>query len=111
MFPPARTGIIAHDRKATGRTVTTTQTIGWVATADKLAQLLDALANESIAAVDTEFVREKTYYPQLCLIQVATHEHAACIDCLAPLDLEPLYALLFRAGFTWVCTARARISR
>jgi len=82
--------------------VTTKETIGWVATADKLTELLDALTNVSIAAVDTEFVREKTYYPQLCLIQVATREQTACIDCLAPLDLEPLYALMFRPGFTWV---------
>jgi len=31
-------------------------------------------------ALDTEFIREKTYYPQLCLIQVATEEEIACID-------------------------------
>ena len=82
--------------------MTTTEPIGWVATEDSLARLQDALANVAIAAVDTEFVRESTYYPQLCLIQVATHEHSACIDCLAPLDFEPLYQLLFRPGFTWV---------
>jgi ribonuclease D len=76
--------------------------IGWVATSDKLERLVAALKKSSLAAVDTEFVREKTYYPQLCLIQIATRDDVACIDCLAPLDLSPLYAELFRPGFTWV---------
>jgi ribonuclease D len=76
--------------------------IGWVATGDTLERLVAALRRTDIAAVDTEFVREKTYYPQLCLIQIATRDDVACIDCLAPLDLTPLYAELFRPQFTWV---------
>jgi ribonuclease D len=60
------------------------------------------VAASPLIAVDTEFVREKTYYPQLCLIQVATRDYAACIDCLAPLDLQPLYAELFRPERIWV---------
>lgn len=79
-----------------------TQGTGWVATEQDLATLVAAVSATNIAAVDTEFVREKTYYPQLCLIQIATRDHVACIDCLAPLDLEPLYAVLFRPGYTWV---------
>ena len=82
--------------------MTHTSADSWVATDAALAALLDALARASTVAVDTEFVREKTYYPQLCLIQVATRDHAACIDCLAPLDLVPLFELLFRADRTWV---------
>ena len=45
-------------------------------------------------AVDTEFLREKTYYPKLCLIQVATHEESASVDPLAIDDLSPLAVLL-----------------
>ncbi|MBL8260103.1 MAG: ribonuclease D [Candidatus Competibacteraceae bacterium] len=45
-------------------------------------------------AVDTEFVREKTYYPQLCLIQVAVPGQIACIDPLAVPSLEPLLEIL-----------------
>ena len=82
--------------------MTTTQEIGWIDDDARLARLVAALSATSIAAVDTEFVREKTYYPQLCLIQVATAEHVACVDCLAPLDLDPLFAELFRPEFTWV---------
>jgi ribonuclease D len=81
--------------------VTATQQI-WIDEVSELDRLTSALATVSIAAIDTEFVREKTYYPQLCLIQIATAELAACVDCLAPLDLAPLYAELFRPGFTWV---------
>ena len=82
--------------------MTTADEIGWVATSDTLERLVAALKHTTVAAVDTEFVREKTYYPQLCLIQIATRDDVACIDCLAPLDLSPLYAELFRPDFTWV---------
>ncbi len=80
----------------------TAQEIGWVDDAASLARVVATLAHTSIAAVDTEFVREKTYYPQLCLIQIGAAGQVACIDCLAPLDLAPLYARLFDPGFTWV---------
>ena len=80
----------------------TTQEIGWIDNDASLARVVAALADTSIAAIDTEFVREKTYYPQLCLIQIGTGDQVACIDCLAKLDLAPLYARLFDAGFTWV---------
>jgi ribonuclease D len=82
--------------------VTATQDIGWIDNDAALAPLVAALQHTSIAAIDTEFVREKTYYPQLCLIQVGTGSQVACIDCLAGLDLTPLYARLFDPGFTWV---------
>ena len=76
--------------------------IGWIDNDAALARLVAALGDVSIAAVDTEFVREKTYFPQLCLIQIAAGDQVACIDCLANLDLEPLYTRLFDANFTWV---------
>jgi ribonuclease D len=82
--------------------VTVSLSTEWIANDAALAELCAALDGATLVAVDTEFVREKTYYPQLCLIQVATREHAACIDCLAPLDLVPLFARLFRADCTWV---------
>src|ERR1044071_4514594 len=50
-------------------------------------------------AVDTEFMRERTYWPILCLVQVAGAEEAAAIDTLAPgMDLDPLLALMADPG-------------
>jgi len=74
----------------------------WIDGDAALASLCAALDGEQLVAIDTEFVREKTYYPQLCVIQVATRGHAACVDCLAPLELAPLFELLFRPDRAWV---------
>ncbi len=49
-------------------------------------------------SVDTEFMREKTYYPRLCLLQVADDRTAACVDPLALADLSPLLDLLYAPG-------------
>jgi ribonuclease D len=61
---------------------------------------LDRLANElggaTALALDTEFMRERTYYPKLCLVQVATAGVIACIDPLAIDDPAHLSALLAR---------------
>ncbi|MER2528875.1 MAG: ribonuclease D [Candidatus Competibacter denitrificans] len=46
-------------------------------------------------ALDTEFIREQTYYPQLCLIQIAIPSQIACIDALALPSLEPLLERLY----------------
>jgi ribonuclease D len=62
---------------------------------DELADLCARLATSDFVCVDTEFMRENTYYPMLCLVQVGTHEEAAAIDPLADgLDLTPLLELL-----------------
>ena len=52
--------------------------------------------------VDTEFLREKTYYPRLCLIQIASADHIACIDPLAIDDLSPLMSVLYQPDITLV---------
>ncbi len=59
-----------------------------------LTALCDRLAKANYITVDTEFHRETTYWPLLCLIQVAGPDEAHCIDALADgLDLTPLYDL------------------
>ncbi|WP_309603015.1 ribonuclease D [Sphingomonas sp.] len=60
-----------------------------------LAALVERLAQAPFVAVDTEFMRENTYWPELCLIQIASSEEAAAIDPKADgIDLKPLLDLL-----------------
>jgi ribonuclease D len=55
--------------------------------------------------LDTEFLREKTYYPRLCLVQVATPDRVACIDPLALEDLGPLFEVIYQEQTTKVLHA------
>src|ERR1700741_3219651 len=74
-----------------------------IADSTELAGLCQRLAKAEYIAVDTEFMRDKTYYPQLCLVQIAGPEEAAAIDTLAPgIDLKPLFALLREPAVTKV---------
>jgi ribonuclease D len=66
---------------------------------DALARFCARQEGADFVTVDTEFMRERTYWPILCLVQVAGPEEAAVIDALAPdIDLAPLYALMSGAG-------------
>ncbi|MBS1225968.1 MAG: ribonuclease, partial [Proteobacteria bacterium] len=56
-------------------------------------------------ALDTEFIREQTFYPQLCLIQIASSDRVACIDPLALPSLDPLLDLLYDPAITKVLHA------
>lgn len=67
-----------------------------------LAELISSISIEPIISLDTEFMRESTYYPKLCLIQIATPNLAACIDCLADLDFSPLFELLLEKNKAWI---------
>lgn len=62
---------------------------------EAVASLCEKLRHESFISIDTEFVREKTYWPKLCLVQLGGEHDIAIIDACAPdLDLAPLAALL-----------------
>jgi len=66
-----------------------------ISTSDALIAFCSSLARERFVTVDTEFLRETTYYPKLCLIQIAGAESAALIDPLAnDIDLSPFFALM-----------------
>ncbi|MBL6456528.1 ribonuclease D [Belnapia sp. T6] len=66
-----------------------------VTTSEALAALCERLRGESFVTVDTEFMRERTYWPELCVIQLGGERETAVVDALAPdLDLAPLGALL-----------------
>lgn len=61
---------------------------------EELIEFCRRATEHSWIAIDTEFLREKTYYSQLCLIQIATQDEIACIDPLSIDDLAPLNALM-----------------
>ncbi len=63
-------------------------------TQDALQSLCKHLSSCQWLAIDTEFMREKTYYPQLCLVQVASENTLACIDALSLDDLSAFFSLL-----------------
>jgi len=68
-----------------------------------LAAFCKTAAKHPYLTIDTEFIRERTYFPQLCLVQVAYEGDAAIIDPLAAdIDLSPLFALLENPGIVKV---------
>ena len=68
----------------------------WIARQAALQKFLDATRQAPWLALDTEFIRTRTYYPVLCLIQVSDGQRHALIDTLAGLDLTPLAERLNR---------------
>lgn len=79
----------------------------YIASQDDLESFIERARASSILAVDTEFLREKTYYPKLCLMQLATESEVAIVDPFAVDDLTVLRQLfedeaivkLFHAGY------------
>ncbi|MCK0128667.1 ribonuclease D [Erythrobacter sp. F6033] len=66
-----------------------------ITTTEALTELCERLSKSEFVAVDTEFMRENTYWPELCLVQIANTEEAAAIDPLADgIDLTPLLDLM-----------------
>ena len=66
-----------------------------ITTTKKLAEACARLAKYPFVTVDTEFQRETTYYPKLCIAQIASSAEAVVVDALAEnIDLAPFYALM-----------------
>ena len=73
-------------------------TAALIETPEALHRFLSAIEDAPLLTLDSEFMRTKTYYPQLCLVQIAGLEQAAAIDPFAPgLDLAPLWDFLHRS--------------
>lgn len=65
-----------------------------ITTTEALAAACDRLSKHWIVTVDTEFLRETTYYPLLCVVQLASADEAVVVDALAEgIDLKPFYDL------------------
>ncbi|KKB78098.1 ribonuclease D [Devosia soli] len=74
-----------------------------IVSTDALSAFCERAARFDFVTVDTEFLRETTYWPRLCLIQVATDDEAVLIDPLtADFDLKPFFALLANPSVTKV---------
>lgn len=66
-----------------------------ITTTNELAEVCAKLAQSDFVTVDTEFIRETTFWPELCLIQMASPDVNALVDPLAPgLDLQPFFELM-----------------
>src|ERR1700736_4909252 len=66
-----------------------------ITTSKQLAQACGRLAKHDFVTVDTEFLRETTYFPILCVVQMASTDEAVVVDALAPnLDLKPFFDLM-----------------
>ncbi len=66
-----------------------------IQTTNDLSQFCERLAQHDFVTVDTEFIREQTFWPKLCLIQLAGPADEAIVDPLVPgIDLAPFYALM-----------------
>ncbi|PPD43284.1 MAG: ribonuclease D [Methylocystis sp.] len=67
-------------------------------TNDELAAICDRFARHPFVTVDTEFLRETTFWPKVCVIQIASPEEAVAIDALAEgIDLSPFFELMANA--------------
>jgi ribonuclease D len=69
--------------------------IQYINTPDQLANLCEQIKKEPWLALDTEFLREKTYYPKFCLLQIATPEWVACVDPIALPSLDSLFEAIY----------------
>ncbi|HIM95291.1 MAG TPA: ribonuclease D [Gammaproteobacteria bacterium] len=73
-----------------------------IQTQAQLYDFLKTIQGETELAIDTEFKRVSTYYPVLCLVQIATKTATDCIDVLALDDLEPLFDKLYQNDCVWI---------
>ncbi len=74
-----------------------------ISTTEELAAVCSRMARHPFVTVDTEFLRETTYYPLLCVAQMASPEEAVVIDALATgIDLAPFFALMENESVTKV---------
>lgn len=69
-------------------------TIEYIDKPEQLADLCEKISQEPWIAIDTEFLREKTYYPIFCLLQIATPKWVVCVDPIALPDLSALFSVI-----------------
>ena len=73
-----------------------------IKTNTQLSHYLDYIKDETLLAIDTEFRRVDSYFPELCLIQIATKDRLECFDVLSLDNLEPLFIKLYDNKTKWI---------
>ena len=68
----------------------------------QLTHFINEIKDEALIALDTEFKRVDSYFPELCLIQIATKDKLECIDVLAINNLEALFEKLYDKKTKWI---------
>lgn len=76
-----------------------------IQTQQQLTSFLNTIKTDTHLAIDTEFKRIDTFYPILCLVQIATKSAVDCVDILAIEDLEPLFDKLYQKDSVWIVHA------
>jgi len=74
----------------------------FIETENELVEICNSFRGSSWLAIDTEFEREKTFYPELCLVQIANEELVAVIDPIRIDNLQAMFDLLFDVSITKV---------
>ena len=67
---------------------------------EDVEQITDELRDSEFVGLDTEFMREKTFFAELCLVQVATADGLYCVDPLGNSDMQSFWAAAMQTG--WV---------
>jgi ribonuclease D len=76
--------------------------IQYINRSEQLPDLCKQIQQAAWLALDTEFLREKTYYPKFCLLQIATPEWVACVDPIALPNLEILFEAIYNPAIVKV---------
>jgi ribonuclease D len=79
-----------------------------IETTEKLEAFMGKISDAKWLALDTEFLREKTYYAKLCLIQIEAEGHRACVD---PLSIDDLSSLTKVLNDPEVSSVHAKVSK
>jgi len=82
--------------------------IQFIDTPDALENFATSIASEDWIALDTEFLRERTYRPELCLLQIAGNDTAVCIDPLALDNIDPILDVIYNPNITKVLHAASQ---
>ena len=101
-LPPESGRLPASHRRTAQPVMKPSHPVHFIDSLPKLEDFCSGLRSAPWIAVDTEFLRERTYFPKFCLLQIASGAEAACIDPLALESLEPVEALLFDPAITKV---------